>query len=1069
MTNYNFSPSANIIRDIDKPLYYIPTNNSKQIFQAIATNFDSGLHSFTIIGSYGTGKSAFLLALEKTLKQEQVFFDAIEGQFKNCETFEFINIVGANRSIIKVVGEEIGVEADPKKIINAIKKQLSKDKCLVISIDEFGKLLEFAAKNNPDKELYFIQLLAELANNRDRNLLFIATLHQNFDAYAFDLTPAQQKEWEKVKGRLKELTFNEPVEQLLSLASERINEKYKGTKKPKFPAKLLRSIQKNNIFPLRNELNATFVQKLFPFDPLSAAALTIALQKYGQNERSLFTFLDTKEYLGLDQYDKNLNPYFNLSCVYDYLQHNYYSTLTSRHNPDYFQWNLIRNTLERVDANFEENIDEARQLVKTIGLLNVLGSNAAKVNLTFLKQYVVTSLKINNIDFLLGQLLGQKLIRYKNYLDSYHLYEGSDVDIEDELNTFRATENRIKNLSQELKKFLPLEYAPAKAVSYRIGTPRFFSFEYSDQPMKSFNSKEIDGFINLIFSTDNYTNEVLNIENQPILYAIFEEARNIEDQLFEIKVINKLFEKVDGKDPAKRELQNLKDFRTQELRIYLLKALFKDSDQVSWYFNGQNIQITSRTVFNKMLSTICETIYHKTPIMRNELMNRHKLSGNITSARKNFFKRLVHNFQKEELGFTSNEFPPEKAIYYAMLKNTGIHKKGKLGIYYFGDPIEQSNFQTLWEASNKFLASATVGRKTMIDFINILNKKPLKLKNGFIEYWLPTFLFMKKEEYALFYEDRYIPFLNEDILELIIKDASRYSIKTFAIEGIKLELFNKYRLLIQQEAKDNVKHSTFLDTVKPFIIFLKQQPKYTQQTNRISDDAKAFRSAIKNAKELEKVFFEDLPTSFGLSLSSLVNSEKALSGYISRLRIGMRELGATHPHLVDRIEAHLLEELGLKGKKFNQYKKVIDKRYKTLKNYLLTPQQKIIKARLISPLNDREKYLNSISSALIGKGLEHLSDTDEPLLHEKLLRAIRELDNLIEMTKLDIDEQKEEAIQIQITKFQQETVRHQVILTKEQKKKKAALKTKVNKVLLDNDTKLTQAILIELFEETLKK
>ena len=1066
--NHSFSPSINIVRDVDKPLYYLPTNNSKQIFQAIARNFDSGLHSFTIIGSYGTGKSAFLLALEKTLNKKQIFFDGLEGQFKGCETFEFVNIVGAYRSIIEVVGEAIGEEADTKKILKTLKKQLTKDKCLVISIDEFGKLLEFAAKNNPDEELYFIQLLAELANDRNRNLLFISTLHQNFDAYALDLAESQRKEWEKVKGRLKELTFNEPVEQLLALAAERINEKYKDTQKPTFPEELLNTIEKNSIFPLRNELSASFTEKLFPFEPLSAAALTIALQKYGQNERSLFTFLDTKEYLGLEQYDKNNNPYYNLSCVYDYLHHNYYSTLTSRYNPDYFRWNLIRDTLERVDADFDENIDEVRQLVKTIGLLNALGSNAAKVNLTFLQQYAKACLSIENLDFLLGQLQGQKLIRYKNYLDSYHLYEGSDIDIEEELEILRKTETRITNLSYELKKFLPLEYASAKAISYKIGTPRFFSFEYSEKPMRSFDSEEIDGFINLVFSTEDHSSDILGVENEPILYAVFEEAKNIEEQLFEIKVISKLFEKVDGKDAAKRELQNLKDFRTQQLRIYLLKNLFEGSEQVKWFFNGENIEINSRTAFNKFLSTICETIYYKTPILRNELMNRHKLSGNITTARRNFIERLINNSQKEDLGFKASEFPPEKAIYYAMLKNTGIHQGGgHLGSFLFAEPYEHSNFETLWNASNQFLESATVGRKYISDFINILSQKPIKLKNGFIEYWIPTFLFIKKEDFALFHKGRYIPFLNEEILEVIIKD-NNYSIKTFAIEGIKLELFNKYRQLIQKEEKDKVQHSTFLDTVKPFVIFFKQLPKYAQSTDRLSNDAKAFRSAIESAKELEKVFFEDLPTSFGLSLSSLVSSENALSNYIKRLRDGMRELSSAYPNLIIRVEEHLLEELGLEGKQFHEYKKSIDKRYKTLKNYLLTPQQKVVKARLISPLEDRAKYLNSISSALVGKSLEQISDGDEPLLHEKLLRAIRELDSLIEMANLELDGEKEEAIQIEITKFQQNAVRHKIILTKAQQKKKVALKTKVNEVLLNNDTKLTQSVLIELLEEAIK-
>jgi hypothetical protein len=649
------------------------------------------------------------------------------------------------------------------------------------------------------------------------------------------------------------------------------------------------------------------------------------------------------------------------------------------------------------------------------------------------------------------------------------LYEGSDVDIDEELEKLRATTNGIKNLSHELKTFLTLEYAPAKAVSYKVGTPRFFGFEFSESPMKTFDGEEIDGFVNLIFSSDEVKEEILEIKNEPILYAFFEETEEIKNQLFEIKVINQLFEKIDGKDPAKREVQNLKDFRTQQLRVYLLNALFQGTDAVSWYFDGEEVKINSRTAFNKFLSTVCEKIYHKTPVFRNELMNRHKLSGNISSARRNFLKRLIEHYQKEDLGFLDQEFPPEKAIYYALLKKSGIHQTGKMGIHYFGEPNENTDLQTLWDVSNQFLASATVSKKSIRDFMRLLAQKPYKLKGGFIEYWIPTFLFMKKEEIALYYEDRYLPHFNFEILDVLTRDANRYLIKTFAIDGVKLELFNKYRLLIQQDEKTEVAHTTFLSTIKPFIKFYKNLPNYTKNTDRVSDDAKAFRLAILKAKELEKTFFEDLPTSFGLSLSNLVSSETALSEYIRRLQLAMRELSSVYPNFVERIEEHLLEELGLKGLEFHEYKPKINKRYTTLKNYLLTPQQKVVKARLISPLDDREKYLNSVSAALIGKSLGELTDTDELRLHKKLLEAIRELDNLIEMANLVLDEEKEQAVQIEITKFQQSPVRHKIILTKKQSTKAATLKTKVNKVLLKQDTKVTQAVLIELLEEMLNQ
>ena len=63
------------------------------------------------------------------------------------------------------------------------------------------------------------------------NILFITTLHQGFNDYAHGLNKTQRNEWDKVKGRLKEITFNEPVEQLLLLAAERISSRQGKIKK----------------------------------------------------------------------------------------------------------------------------------------------------------------------------------------------------------------------------------------------------------------------------------------------------------------------------------------------------------------------------------------------------------------------------------------------------------------------------------------------------------------------------------------------------------------------------------------------------------------------------------------------------------------------------------------------------------------------------------------------------------------------------------------------------------------------------------------------------------------------
>lgn len=1064
----NFSPSINIIRDNAKQINYIPTNNSKQIYQSIASNFASGLHSFTIIGSYGTGKSAFLVALENTLKGQQIFFERNDNDFNGIETFDFVNIVGSVNSVIDSVATAFDVKPNTKTILKHIKTQVTDDKCLVIVIDEFGKFLEFAAKNNPDEELYFIQQLAELANDENRNLLFITTLHQNFDAYANDLDESQKKEWEKVKGRLKELTFNEPVEQLLALAAERINDKFADLKKPTYPKELVKVIKQNSIFPLRNQLKKDFVQQLYPFEPLSAAALTIALQRYGQNERSLFTFLDTQDYKGIQQFDVEKETYYNLASIYDYFYHNYFSTLTSRDkNHDYRSWTLIRNSIDRVEAIFDnEHQEAALKIIKTIGLLNLLATKATKVNDEFLKIYCKECLGIEKIDFILGQLAGSQIIRHQRYRNNYVLYEGSDIDIDGELDKLRSEVEPVKNISRALKKFLPLDFAAAKSASYKRGTPRFFQFEISERPMKTFQGNEIDGFVNLLFTDDIEEKELLSIVNQPILHAYFAETPNIKKQLHEIEVVDKLYKSIDNhKDAAKVEVNNERDFRIQSLKNYLNTVLFNGSNNVNWYFNGEVVNIKSRTDFNKMLSQICETIYHKTPTLRSELMNRHKLSSNVSYARRNLLERVINNYEEENLGFTADEFPPEKAIYFALLKNTGIHKEGRLGLHYFGEPTNES-FLELWNACNEFLEGATVGKKSLNELYELLKQKPFKLKEGFLEYWLPIYLFIRKDEYALYRDGIYIPYLNFEILDILMRGIHKYEIKTFHIQGIRLELFNKYRELIRQPELEDVKESNFINTVKPFLTFYNREINdYARKTNRISDDAQAFRKSVKGARELEKVFFEDLLTNFGVSLNDLASSEDTLNEYVKRVKTAMRELTAVYANLIERIEENVLEELGLEGKTYSQYLKAIKKRYTPLKSYLLTDKQKIFKARLFSAFDTPDKYFSSIAAALIGKSLDKINDDEEFVLHNKIKQSLRELDNLLEIANLDFEETQDEAFQIEITSFNKKPLKHKVILSKEQSKVANNLEKKLKKDFKGSDSKIIQKVLIKLLEE----
>ena len=158
--------------------------------------------------------------------------------------------------------------------------------------DEFGKFLEYASKEKSNDELYLIQQISEWANNDVNDVFFIITLHQNFANYGKHLSNQDKLEWEKIKGRFVDLTFNEPVEQLIYFASKKLQEfNIPNNLKNDFK-KLTSIIQSSKLVSHNKIINDDLSSALFPLDWLSSNVLVNSLQRYGQNERSLFSFLN---------------------------------------------------------------------------------------------------------------------------------------------------------------------------------------------------------------------------------------------------------------------------------------------------------------------------------------------------------------------------------------------------------------------------------------------------------------------------------------------------------------------------------------------------------------------------------------------------------------------------------------------------------------------------------------------------------------------------------------------------------------------------------------------------------
>lgn len=1061
----SYIPSVNIELNSAADFSYIVTENARIVAGNIVNGYNSGHHSFSIIGTYGTGKSSFIIALEEDLTHNKgVILNS--GVFGNISGYVFLNIVGDYSSLRSLLASKLGCQED--KVLEALgdyyQKLHKQNKFLFIVIDEFGKILEFAVNNNPEKELYFLQKLSEFINVPKRNAIFITTLHQNFGSYAGNLSENQRNEWKKIKGRFQDIVFAEPVEQLLFLTAAQLDSSlHLQTPEKHAFSEIYHLGLRSKI--LSKSFQLTTAEMLYPLDPIAAVCLTLAIQRYGQNERSLFSFLSAKGQYALSDFSPKPTLTYNLACVYDYLKYHLYSSIKET-SADTTGWRSIQVAIERIEGSdcSEKEIEESLRLIKSIGLLNVF-FNGIVVDKEFLNSYSKYALDIKDCERIINILERLKIVRFAKYKSQYILYEGTDLNLEEELFKAAAIISPPVLSVGELAPYFQQKAVLASASYYNTGTPRYFEFRILNEPAIIEPLGDIDGFVNFIFPLSDIEDEIIDISasnaSGASIYGYVKNTKNILSHLYEIKKLNYVIENVALDDIiASSELNNQKAYETIKLNE-AIKSCITDGSVV-WYFRGEPVEINSIRDFNKLLSYVCNNIYNKTPIIRNELFNRQKLSSAISLARVNLLDAMLANPYKEAFGIVG--FPPEKTIYYTLFKESGIHQKNDKGEWILGTPTSNS-LLSLWDVSVSFINAAIDKPRKLGELIKILQTAPYKLKQGVIDFWIPIFLYLKQQDFALYNGNNYVLNINKEVFELIHKRPNDFSLKAFRVSQIKLEFFNRYRQFLKKEDVFVVSSDSLLETVKPFFYFYRNLNSYAKHTRKFDSPYTAkFRDVLSDATDPVKTFFEDLPASLGYK--DLSGEEFTLQ-YVNLIRNAVHELNSCYGNLINRIEVKIVNHLGL-SEQFEEYKERLQQRYKLIDPYLLSPKTRAFLDRILAPSESKEEFIEKISFVISDKPLEKTLDSEENLLIHQILHLFSELERFSAIS-VELDQgEAAEAFSFELASNGGDFSGSQTYRLPKSKSKKADEVIKRVSSLLTDDEELNICILLKLLNDKIK-
>lgn len=164
---------------------------------------------------------------------------------------------------------------------------------LLLIADELGKFLEHAALHPKDGDIFTLQELAEAAARSAAPLFVIAVLHQNADAYAQKLGRTQQAEWAKVGERFREVPFFPSDTERMDMVGYALEHAPQLHLNGNFAQLADKGAQR---LPASvGERFPAMARAAYPLHPSVLLALPALFLKTGQSHRSLFNFLTGEE------------------------------------------------------------------------------------------------------------------------------------------------------------------------------------------------------------------------------------------------------------------------------------------------------------------------------------------------------------------------------------------------------------------------------------------------------------------------------------------------------------------------------------------------------------------------------------------------------------------------------------------------------------------------------------------------------------------------------------------------------------------------------------------------------
>ena len=901
---------------------------------------ESGQGAFTWTGPYGSGKSSLAVALSALLNGDAETRELAASLVGNdiatsiwealplgIDGWHILPIVGRRDRPEQVVGEAMESRGlvsgrahllwEEREVLEELSNVAARDRAssggLLILVDEMGKFLEGAARDISD--VYFFQQLAEIASRSGGRLIVVGILHQAFDEYSHRLSREMREEWAKIQGRFIDLPVNTGVDEQIALLGNAIEGGHEST--PPSPLSERIAILTNRA---ASEDLPQLLENCWPLHPVVACLLgPISRRRFGQNQRSIFGFLNSTEPRGFQDFLRSAQEgeLYLPDQLWDYLRFNLEPSIMA--SPDGHRWALAVDALERCEAMGGEEIHLF--LLKLIALIDLFKERSGLVANDALLRLAMPHHDATVTREALEKLQVWSLLIYRKFNGSYSVFEGSDFDIDEEVGRVLATMPDVD--FDKLNEIAGLQPIIAKRHYHETGALRWFDVFIA--PLADVQARTIDfrprsgavGTFLLAIRTQGESENVASHIAQCIVHEDMDwdlviglpqgtwNFSSLAQELLAVEQVREESPQLQGDRIARREVEA----RIAALRGYMASELNRAIDSAYWYsVKLAGAQCTSAQR-NTLASELAKERFCSSPYLHNELLNRVKPSGSAVAARNALLRRMVQNEGEERLGIES--YPAEGGLYTSLLGTSGVHRKIDQEWRFVipkADGDDPSNLAPAWQAAAEFLESNQDRVVPLSEVYDVWRDPPFGIKEGLLPVLAAAFILSRQRELAFYRQSIFQSQITDLDMEYLARDPLSVQLRWMDLSDEARALLSEMADIVRDlDPANTLSDLAPIDVARGLVAIYDRLPQWVGRTQGLSANAKQVRQLFKQANDPNSLIFDDIPQR--LSVGPNLDRSSILGHISNNVRSGLIELQSAYPAMLHRLRETLLAEL----------------------------------------------------------------------------------------------------------------------------------------------------------------